>query len=47
MLLNLAGFFIGFLLVALGLIIYLADFFKPFILHYEYRKMMRRLNDED
>jgi hypothetical protein len=44
---NLAGFFVGSLLVSVGLIIYLVDFFKPFILHSKYRKMMQRLNDED
>ena len=43
---NLAGFFIGYWLVALGLIIYLVDFFKPFVLHYQFRKMMQKLNDE-
>jgi uncharacterized membrane protein len=47
MMINLAGFFIGSLLVVLGLIIYLVDFFKPFVLHYRYRKMMQQLNDED
>ena len=46
MMINLAGFFIGFLLVVLGLIIYLVDFFKPFVLHYQFRKMMQKLNDE-
>jgi hypothetical protein len=44
---DLAGFFIDSLVVALGLIIYLVDFFKPFVLHYKYRKMMQRLNNED
>jgi hypothetical protein len=47
MMINLAGFFIGSLLVVLGLIIYLVDFFKPFVLHYRYKKMMQKLNDED
>jgi hypothetical protein len=45
--LNLVGFLITSLLVALGLILYLVDLFKPFILYYQYRKMMQRLNDED
>jgi len=43
---SLASFFIGSLVVALGLIIYLVDFFKPFVLHYQFRKMMQKLNDE-
>jgi hypothetical protein len=28
------------------LIIYLVDFFKPFVLYYQFRKMMQKLNDE-
>ncbi len=47
MMINLAGFFVGSLLVALALLIYLVDFFKPFVLHYQFRKMMQKLKDEE
>jgi len=44
---NLVGFLIGCLLVGLGLVLYLVDLLKPLIVHFQYRKMMQRLYDED
>jgi len=45
--LNSVGFLISSLVVALGLILYLVNLLKPLMLHYQYRKMMQRLYDED
>ncbi len=44
---NLVNLLVASLVVGLGLIIYIVDFFKPFLLHREYRNLMRKLYEND